>query len=49
MSLKMERKPQHLPTNRATSATPQVFDTWFKQVNKLFSDTGLSDLNEIFL
>ena len=31
-----ERKPKHLPTNRATSATPEVFDKWFKRISKLF-------------
>ena len=41
-----ERKPQHLPTNRATSATPEVFDEWFKRVSKLFCDIGFSDMDE---
>ena len=41
-----ERKPQHLPTNRAASATPAVFDEWFKRVGDLFCDIGFSDLNQ---
>ena len=38
------RKPQHLPTHRALSATPEVMDGWFKQVQELFDKTNLSAL-----
>ena len=41
-----EHKPQHLPTNRAASATPEVFDKWFEKVDKLFHDIGFDDMAE---
>ena len=36
------QKPQQLPAHRALSATPEVLDQWFKQVENLFKATGLS-------
>ena len=38
------RKPQHLPTHRASAASPEVMDEWFKRVESLFKETGLNDL-----
>ena len=40
-----ERKPQHLPTHRALSATPEVMDAWFERVKQLFLKTGVSALS----
>ena len=39
------RKPQHLPTHRALSATPEVMDGWFKRVQQLFDEAKLSALS----
>ena len=36
------RKPQHLPTNRAVSASGEVLDVWFQCVKDLFQKTGLN-------
>ena len=33
-------KPQHLPTNRAISASEEVLDAWFQHVNDLFKKMG---------
>ena len=38
------RKPQHLSTHRAASATPEVFDAWFKRVEDVLLKAGLSEL-----
>ena len=38
------RKPQHLPTHRALSATPEVIYGWFECVQQLFDETKLSTL-----
>ena len=39
------RQPQHLSTHRAASATAEVMDTWFKRVDKVFREAGLSELD----
>ena len=39
------RQPQHLSTHRAASATPEVIDTWFKRVGKVFREAELSKLD----
>ena len=39
------RKPQHLPTNRAVSASEEVLDAWFQRVKDLFKKTGLDSLS----
>ena len=39
------RKPQHLSTHRASCSTSQVFDEWFKKVEKLLEVPGLKDLS----
>ena len=39
------REPQHLPTHRALSATPEVMDGWFKYVQQLFDEAKLSTLS----
>ena len=36
------RKPQHLPTRRASAALPEVMAEWFKRFESLFSETDLS-------
>ena len=38
------RKPQHLPTHRAVSASPEVLDSLFSRVKDVFSATGLDSL-----
>ena len=39
------RKPQHLSPHCASCSTPQVFDEWFKKVEKLLEVPGLKDLS----
>lgn len=38
------RRPQHLSTHRAISATLEVMDAWFKRVMKAFKEAGLRKL-----
>ena len=38
------RKPQHLPVQRALSATPEVMDAWFHRIDELYEKTGLKSL-----
>ena len=38
------RKPQHLPTHRAVSATVEVLDSWFLRVRAVLEKAGLDTL-----
>ena len=38
------RKPQHLPTHRAISATVEVMDSWFTRVHDVYEVSGLNSL-----
>ena len=39
------RKPQHLPTHRASGSSCQVLDEWFQKINKLLEGTSLQDVD----
>ena len=36
----------YLLSNRATCATPEIFDESFRKTNKLFDDIGFKDMDE---
>ena len=38
------RKPQHLPTNRANAATPEVIGAWFDKFESVLQRIGLADM-----
>ena len=38
------RKPQHLPTNRANAATPEVIGAWFDKFESVLRRIGLADM-----
>ena len=37
------RKPQHLPTSRASAVTPQAIEAWFDKVESVLSKIGLAE------
>ena len=39
------RKPQHLPTSRASAATPEAMVTWFDKVESTLRKVGLADMS----
>ena len=41
-----ERKPQHLPANRATALTEAAVSSWIDKVTALVTGAGLADLSE---
>ena len=38
------RKPQHLPTTRASGASPEVINAWFNKVESVLKKIGLAEL-----